>query len=125
MAWQQRARRWAIGLVPERLRSSTRDTTKLIRDYLIQETVDPLRALGRYVAFGALGSFFVGAGAIMLLVALLRLLQEETGAFDGNLSWIPYLIVAIVGTAVIALTVVRIMTGPAKRRLPPPSKDRS
>ena len=32
----------------------------------------------------------------MLLVALLRLLQEETGAFDGNLSWIPYLIVTVV-----------------------------
>ena len=39
-------------------------------------------------------------GALMLLVALLRLLQGETGAFDGNLSWIPYLIVTVVAVGV-------------------------
>ena len=107
---------------PSRLIGHTRDTTTLLRDYLLQETVDPIRTLGRYVLWGTLGSFFVGAGALMLLVALLRLLQGETGAFDGNLSWIPYLIVTVVAICVIALTVLRVVTGPARRRLPKPVK---
>jgi Putative Actinobacterial Holin-X, holin superfamily III len=105
---------------PSRLIGHTKETTSLIRDYLVQETVDPIRTLGRYVLWGTLGSFFVGLGALMLLVALLRLLQGETGAFDGNLSWIPYLIVTVVAVAVIALTVLRIVTGPARRRRPAP-----
>lgn len=108
-----------------RLRSRTRDTTTLVRDYLVQETIDPLRTLGRWVAFGTLGSFFVAMGTLMLLVALLRLLQEETGAFDGNLSWIPYLIVTVIAVVVIGLTALRIVTGPAKRRLPKPVKETS
>jgi branched-subunit amino acid ABC-type transport system permease component len=110
-------------LIPTRLRTTTQDTTRLVRDYLLQETVDPLRVLGRYVVFGTLGSFFVGAGALMLLVSLLRLMQGETSAFHGNLSWIPYLIIVIVAAAVIALTVYRIVTGPARRRRPLPQKE--
>jgi hypothetical protein len=96
-----------------------------VRDYLLQETVDPIRTLGRYVVAGTLGSFFVGMGALMLLVGLLRLLQGETAAFHGNLSWIPYLIVSVVAAALIALTVLRIVTGPARRRRPVPSKEAS
>ncbi len=110
---------------PSRLLGHTRDTTSLLRDYLIQETVDPIRTLGRYVVAGTLGSFFVGMGALMLLVALLRLLQGETGAFVGNLSWIPYLIVTVVAAAIVAVTVLRIVTGPARRRRPLPPKETS
>ena len=112
-------------VVPAGLRSRTQDAFALLRDYLIQETVDPLRLLGRYVVWGTLGSFFVGVGTLMLLVALLRILQEETSAFQGNLSWIPYVIVVIVAAAVIALTVLRIVTGPARRRRPLPPKEAS
>ena len=108
---------------PSRLFGHTRDTTALLRDYLVQETVDPVRTLGRYVLWGTLGSFFVGAGAQMLLVGLLRLLQGETSAFHGNLSWVPYLIVTLVAIVIIAATVLRIVTGPARRRRPKPVKE--
>jgi hypothetical protein len=110
-------------VVPAGLRTRTKDTTALLRDYFVQETVDPIRLLGRYVVWGTLGSFFVGVGALMLLIALLRLLQEETGAFHGNLSWIPYLIVVVIAAIVIAATVWRIVTGPARRRRPVPTKE--
>lgn len=110
---------------PARLRARAESTFALLRDYLFQETVDPLRLLGRYVVWGTLGSFFVGVGALMLLIALLRLLQEETAAFRGNLSWIPYLIVVIMSAIVIALTVLRIVTGPARRRRPKAVKESS
>lgn len=111
--------------VPSRLRGRTRDTTTLVRDYLVQETIDPIRQLGRFVLFGALGSLFIGIGVLMLLVGLLRLLQGETGAFDGNLSWIPYLIVIVVAALVAAATVARIAAGPARRRRPRDEKEAS
>jgi hypothetical protein len=111
--------------VPARLRGRTQDATTLVRTYLVQETVDPLRRLGRYVAAGAIGSLFIGIGTLMLLIALLRLLQGETGAFHGNLSWIPYIIVIVVAAIVAAATVARIVTGPARKRRPRDSKETS
>ena len=43
-------------------------------------------------------------GVILLLLSLLRALQTETGgAFDGNWSWIPYVIAIAALAAVIAL----------------------
>jgi hypothetical protein len=51
---------------------------------------------------------------------LLRLLQTETGGtFNGNLSWLPYVIVTVVALMVIGLTAWRVTKGPAARRLPP------
>lgn len=104
-----------------RLRSRGKDATTLVKEYLIQETLDPLRTLGRYVAFGVLGSILVALGTLLLLVAELRLLQGETGAFHGNLSWLPYLIVVVTAVGVIGLTALRIMSGLSKRR-PSPEK---
>jgi hypothetical protein len=98
------------------------DVAGLILDYFKQETLGPLSALGRFVAYGTIGSLFLGTGFIMLLVALLRLLQEETAVFHGNLSWVPYLIVAVVAMAGIALAAWRVVSGPARRRLPKPEE---
>jgi hypothetical protein len=90
----------------------------LVISYLKQETVSPLKALGRFVAYGTIGSVFLGIGLVLLLVGLLRVLQEETAVFHGNLSWIPYLIVALAAAVVVALAAWRIVSGPARRRLP-------
>ena len=69
----------------------------LIVEYFKQETVVPLKQLGRYVAFGLLGALLLGLGAVLLGVAGLRALQIETGSkFTGNLSWVPYLIMVVV-----------------------------
>ena len=111
--------------VPSRLRGRTQDATTLVRNYFVQETIDPLRQLGRYVVAGAVGSLFVGIGVLMLLVGVLRLLQGETGAFHGNLSWIPYLIVVVIAALVAGATVGRIVTGPARRRRPRDAKGSS
>jgi len=101
-------------------KSQGSDIANLIVAYLKQETVGPLRALGRFVAFGTVGSVFLAGGLVLLLVAVLRALQEETGAFNGNLSWIPYLIVAVLALMVISIAVWRVTAGPARRRLPKP-----
>ena len=65
--------------------------------YAKQETVDPLRNVGRFVGFGIGGSFLLGIGLCLLALAGLRALQTETGdAFDGGWSWAPYLIMTAV-----------------------------
>jgi Putative Actinobacterial Holin-X, holin superfamily III len=103
------------------LKESGSDSFELTVDYVKQETVDPLKALGRFLAFGAVGAFMMGLGVLFGLIAVLRILQEETGAFHGNLSWLPYLIVAVLGSGVLALAAWRVVSGPAKRRRPRPT----
>jgi hypothetical protein len=95
-----------------------RDAISLVIAYLKQETLDPLKQMGRFVAFGIVGSVAIALGTGMLLLAALRVLQTETGAFHGNLSWLPYLIVAVLALAVIGLAAWRITAGPATRRIP-------
>lgn len=72
------------------------DLKNLTVDYAKQETVDPLRNLGRDVGFGVAGSLFLGIGLVLLGLAMLRALQTQTGtAFTGNLSWLPYVFTAV------------------------------
>jgi hypothetical protein len=81
----------------------------LTKDYARQETVDPLKGVGRYLGYGAAGALLGGVGVILLMLAGLRALQTETGdALDGNLSWLPYFIVVVVAAALVAWAVSRI-----------------
>jgi hypothetical protein len=68
-----------------------RELWELIVAYFQQETVVPLRQLGRYIVFGVLGALLLGVGVLLLAMSALRALQEETGTtFSGNWSWAPY-----------------------------------
>lgn len=76
----------------------------LVVEYAKQETVDPLRSLGRYLGFGVAGSFLLAIGGLFVSIGLLRLLQTETGgAFDGGWSFVPYLLVLVFAAVVLAL----------------------
>jgi ABC-type Mn2+/Zn2+ transport system permease subunit len=67
---------------------------ELVVAYFKQETVEPFKQLGRYVAFGLVGALLLGFGVVLLSVSGLRALQTETGdTFAGDWSWVPYLIV--------------------------------
>jgi putative superfamily III holin-X len=101
-----------------RLRSKGNDTFQLVVDYAKQETLEPLKGLGRFVLFGVAGSVALAAGFVILAVALLRVLQGETGStFHGNLSWLPYVICAVVSIGAAALAVLAIGKGQARRSL--------
>jgi len=73
-----------------------RELWRLLVAYARQETVDPLRSLGRSLGWGLAGAVLMAAAAVFGALALLRLLQSETSVFDENLSWLPYLLVALV-----------------------------
>ena len=87
----------------------------LIVAYVKQETVDPLKGLLRFVAYGIGGSLLLSIGLLLWMLALLRALQTETGSsFTGNLTWLPY-VITMVGCVVVALLAVRAI-GSAKRK---------
>jgi hypothetical protein len=79
--------------------------------YIKEETVQPIKELGRFVAYGTLGSVFVGFGVTLLLLGALRFLQEQFKVLDGSLSWLPYLIVVALAAVVVGFTAWRIVGG--------------
>lgn len=97
-----------------------RELWDLLRSYAIQETLAPLRSLGRSLGWGLLGAVFVGLSVILAGLGVLRLLQSETGLFDDRLSWLPYLIVMVVMAVVIGVAV----AGIARTRRPARPKGR-
>ena len=89
---------------------TVQDLWVLLKAYAAQETVDPLKQLGRYLAWGVGGSALMALGLFFLAMSLLRVLQTQTGStFTGGWSWVPYLITAVALTVIIALAVRRIV----------------
>ncbi len=100
------------------LRQSGDDAFQLTIDYVKQETITPLKGLGKFLMWGVSGSLAIAVGVLLLLVGVLRLLQDETGsALTGGWSWVPYFAVSVLGLGVIGVSVWRIFAGPAERKL--------
>jgi hypothetical protein len=88
----------------------------LVVAYAKQETVEPLKGLGRFVLFGIGGSFLLGIGLVVMLLSGLRALQSETGStFTGNLTWVPYGIVLGGSVLLIGLAVSAVSRGKGNR----------
>lgn len=101
------------------LRRSGDDAFQLTLAYLKQEALDPLKGLLRFLAWGVAGSLAIAVGVLLLLVGVLRLLQDETGtALTGDWSWVPYFSVALIGLGVVGVAIWRITAGPAKPKRP-------
>jgi Putative Actinobacterial Holin-X, holin superfamily III len=80
----------------------------VVKAYATQETLGPLKDIGRWLGFGVAGIVFLSLGLLMLLIGLLRVLQTETTVFHGNWSWVPYVITLAVAVIVIAIALSRI-----------------
>ncbi len=81
----------------------------LVRDYAKQETLEPLHGLGRWLAFGLLGSLAIGLGVAFIVLGALRGIQDQwTSVFDGNWSFAPYVITLVIAVIAIVLAVTRI-----------------
>ncbi len=89
---------------------AVKDAARLTVDYVKQETVDPLKSLGRQIAFGAAGALTMGLGLVLLMLGALRGIQTLFGAYDATgrpmserNTWIPYVLGVVVGIVVLGL----------------------
>jgi hypothetical protein len=94
---------------------TVRELWSLLKSYARQETVDPLKSLGRSLGWGLLGAILVSASVMFLGLSVLRVLQSETTVFADRLSWLPYLIVAVLMLAVIGLALFGISRSAQRR----------
>jgi hypothetical protein len=103
------------------LRDEGQEVVSLVVDYIKQETLEPVKGLGRYIVFGVAGSVALSVGLAVLAVGVLRLLQGETGStFTGNLSWIPYVICTVLVVLIAFLAVKAVSRG----QTPDPTSDK-
>ena len=94
--------------VPRRdsgLRAEISELVGMLRSYIVQETVGPLRGLGRYVLFGLIGAIGVSLGVVFGALGVVRVLQAETDLFNANWSFVPHVAGAVFLLAAIALLV--------------------
>jgi hypothetical protein len=102
--------------------SELAELRRVVLAYFKQETVVPAKALGRWVAFGIVGSVAIAIGVVLALLAGLRAIQTETGTtFAGSLSWLPYVIVLVAAAGVTAAAASAALRRSSQRR----SKDRA
>lgn len=72
----------------------------LVKSYIKQETVDPLRTLGKRFGLGVGAAVVFGMSAIFFSLGFLRIVDRYLGFMSrGVLSAVPYILaVAILGT---------------------------
>ena len=82
-----------------------------LTSYVKGQLLHPLSGAGRWLIFGLAGGVLIGGGVALGLLGILRLLQTEfsgIAAADSRLSWLPYLVVLVVGVVVLVATLQRI-----------------
>ena|GEM_PF-152470 len=103
---------------PRKRSSSTSDqlneTVQMVKQYALQETVDPLKTAGKWIGFGLLGAVLIGFATGLLTLGLLRLVQTEwPGTFGGRwTSLVPYLFAFLLCVLVASLAFSRINKQP-------------
>lgn len=100
----------------ESLPTEVRELVDLVILYAKQQTLGPIKELGRWVLYGLLGAVCVAIGFLFIALGLLRAIQTEAGHhLTGLWSWVPYFVVVVFLGVVIALLVRRISHGPGSK----------
>jgi hypothetical protein len=82
----------------------------LVKEYAKQETLGPIKGAGRWLAAGVAGAFMLGTGCVLLVLGLLRMLQNEFGkSFRGSwMTMLPYLFAFVASLAIMGIAAWRI-----------------
>jgi hypothetical protein len=82
---------------PRNPTGDARELVDLVIAYAKQETLQPLKGLGKKAAYGVGGALLLGIGGIFCSVAALRAMQSETEFFEEhNLSYLPYFFTVVI-----------------------------
>jgi len=109
------ARRATHMAVPDKDKSDPGDigqVVDLVKDYVRQETLGPIKGAGRWLGRGVAGALLIGTGCVLLVLAALRMIQNEFGrSFRGQwMSLLPYLFAFVVSLAVMGVAAWRIIS---------------
>ena len=86
----------------------------LLKDYGKQETIDPLKHLGRFIGFGAGAMLCFGIAGTLAAMAIMRIMQVEGRRWlNGNLSILVYVVALAVTCLAAYLSVKQIKKGKA------------
>jgi hypothetical protein len=81
-----------------------RELVDLVIAYAKQETLEPLKGLGKNAALGLGGAVLLGIGGLFCSISALRAMQSETDFFERhNLSYVPYLLTVVILVALSAI----------------------
>lgn len=73
-----------------------RELVDLVIAYAKQETIEPLKGLGKKAALGLGGALLLGLGGVFASIGALRAMQTETDWFEEhNLTYLPYILTVI------------------------------
>ena len=91
-----------------------RELVDLVIAYAKQETLEPLKGLGKNALLGLGGALSLGIGGMFCSIGALRAMQSETDFFERhNLSWLPYFLTVII---LVVLSVIGwVGPGPGKK----------
>jgi hypothetical protein len=109
---------WAVAndvkAKPRNPTGDARELVDLVIAYAKQETLEPLKGLGKRAALGLGGALLLGIGGIFCSLAALRAMQSETDFFERhNLSYLPYFFTVVI---LVLLSLIGWMgLGPGKR----------
>lgn len=86
---------------PKSFQQTLQELWELLKAYAQQETVGPLKNLGRQLGFGLAGSVLVALGVFFLVLGMMRGLQSHTlpgflGTWFQVHDWVVYLIAVAV-----------------------------
>ena len=85
------------------------DIVESVKAYARQETVEPLKGAGRWVAVGTGAALSLGLATVFLSLAILRLSQDLGGdTLDGAWSFTHYFITLAVVSSLVAVSFSRI-----------------
>jgi H+/Cl- antiporter ClcA len=92
---------WAVAnevkAKPRNPTGDARELVDLVIAYAKQETLEPLKGLGKRAALGLGGALLLGIGGIFCSMAALRAMQSETDFFERhNLSYLPYFVTVVI-----------------------------
>jgi hypothetical protein len=74
-----------------------RELVDLVIAYAKQETLEPLKGLGKNAALGLGGAVLLGIGGLFCSISALRAMQSETDFFERhNLTYLPYFLTVVI-----------------------------